>query len=92
MAPHSKVPLLVIALVVLISAACHGKVCQQDQFRCNDGHCIDEEYKCDGDKDCNDGSDETTELCGVNCEKVEGRFASIDVDTTSDHRYESSSD
>jgi len=29
-----------------------------DQFRCHSNHCIDMEFVCDGDKDCQDASDE----------------------------------
>ena len=29
-------------------------------------------------RDCDDGSDETQETCGTNCEKVGGRFACSD--------------
>lgn len=38
--------------------------CDSSEFRCSDGQCIYSNWKCDGDKDCNDGSDE------VNCEKT----------------------
>ena len=44
-------------------------------FACSNGQCIKEEYRCNGEKDCYDGSDETTETCGANCEKVDGRWA-----------------
>ena len=36
--------------------------CAQGQFRCSDGVCIDERRKCDGARDCTDGSDELN--CG----------------------------
>ena len=41
--------------------------CSTDLFQCKDGRCINKDYKCDGGKDCQDGSDETEELCGDNC-------------------------
>ncbi len=32
-------------------------------FRCSNGQCIPISYRCDGDLDCNDGTDEQT--CGM---------------------------
>lgn len=32
--------------------------CLHDQFRCLSNHCIDKAFVCDGDKDCQDASDE----------------------------------
>ena len=32
--------------------------CSQDQFTCNNGECTFKSFKCDGDADCDDGSDE----------------------------------
>ncbi|KAF4529229.1 hypothetical protein B566_EDAN017203 [Ephemera danica] len=37
--------------------------CKAFEFRCNDGQCIDLYLRCDGDRDCTDGSDE--QLCGT---------------------------
>lgn len=34
------------------------KTCSQDEFRCQDGRCISEQFVCDQDRDCLDGSDE----------------------------------
>ena len=41
--------------------------CSSNQFTCDDGSlCIDQEWKCDEEKDCEDGSDEK-DCPGRNC-------------------------
>ncbi|KAJ8312940.1 hypothetical protein KUTeg_010313, partial [Tegillarca granosa] len=37
--------------------------CVFGQIACNDGHCLPEEWTCDGEKDCQDGEDEKS--CGI---------------------------
>ncbi|XP_067678466.1 uncharacterized protein [Haliotis asinina] len=32
--------------------------CKEGEFTCDNGQCISQKWKCDGDKDCEDGSDE----------------------------------
>lgn len=38
--------------------------CRPNEFRCRDGTCIPQFYKCDGVSHCDDGSDEMPEVCG----------------------------
>lgn len=35
-----------------------GKTCGPQHFQCNNNRCIDLKWKCDGDNDCGDSSDE----------------------------------
>ncbi|XP_064871761.1 low-density lipoprotein receptor-related protein 1-like, partial [Oncorhynchus nerka] len=37
--------------------------CQPGEFACKNNRCIQERWKCDGDNDCLDSSDEAPELC-----------------------------
>ena len=39
--------------------------CQLGQFKCANGNCIGARLRCDGDRDCDDGSDETEESCSM---------------------------
>ncbi|KAM6962531.1 low-density lipoprotein receptor-like [Aplochiton taeniatus] len=44
--------------------------CQDSKFRCSNGRCIPSAWECDGNRDCEDGSDEVR--CGPHqCEKDE---------------------
>lgn len=43
--------------------------CGVDEFRCKDsGRCIPARWKCDGEDDCGDASDEPKEECGKDAE------------------------
>lgn len=37
--------------------------CKSDEFQCHNHHCIRALWKCDGDDDCLDGSDEESHSC-----------------------------
>uniref|UniRef100_A0A3B3RJA6 EGF-like domain-containing protein n=1 Tax=Paramormyrops kingsleyae TaxID=1676925 RepID=A0A3B3RJA6_9TELE len=55
---HDNVRTLLLAIVCL---------CIDHQFMCSNGHCISEIWKCDGDMDCMDNSDEDPKLCSQTC-------------------------
>jgi len=47
-------------------SCCVEVTCAADEFRCATGtQCVDPYAQCNGVPDCDDGSDETVELCGM---------------------------
>lgn len=50
-----------------------GEQCEANDFKCLDGQCIFSILRCDGSKDCNDGSDE------ANCSKL---FRKLSINTS----------
>lgn len=39
------------------------KTCAESDFTCDNGHCIPARWKCDGEEECPDGSDESEAAC-----------------------------
>lgn len=39
------------------------KDCNENQFKCKDGQCVDKAWVCDHVEDCPDGSDEEADIC-----------------------------
>lgn len=50
-------------LPALLPAVSH--TCEASSFQCLNGHCIPQRWACDGDADCQDGSDEDPADCGM---------------------------
>lgn len=46
---------------------CENNTCSENQFRCDGSVCFPKYWVCDGDKDCNDGSDEDEKYCKGVC-------------------------
>ncbi|XP_064498459.1 very low-density lipoprotein receptor isoform X4 [Pseudopipra pipra] len=58
--PRCWALLLLLAVGCLSAAADGARVkCEESQFACSNGRCIPQLWKCDGDEDCSDGSDES---------------------------------
>lgn len=53
------------AFLILVFFTVAQMACGVDEFRCKDsGRCIPARWKCDGEDDCGDASDEPKEECG----------------------------
>lgn len=53
-------------LLLLLSSLSVARHCPQDEFQCNNTLCKPLSWKCDGEDDCGDNSDENPEECSKN--------------------------
>ena len=61
------------SMFLFLSGAAHGfePQCKPDEwFKCNDGLCVTKHWRCDGEPDCMDGSDEF----GCDADNEPGKF------------------
>uniref|UniRef100_A0AC34G4W4 Uncharacterized protein n=1 Tax=Panagrolaimus sp. ES5 TaxID=591445 RepID=A0AC34G4W4_9BILA len=59
---------VIFAFLVTLQEAKPADICQPTEFRCRDGRqCVPQFFQCDGEQDCQDGSDE------VGCSRIFSR-------------------
>lgn len=57
----------VLTLILLSLSHTAKRTCADSDFTCDNGHCIPERWKCDGEEECPDGSDESKATCCESC-------------------------
>lgn len=74
---------------------CTGERCKEEcdehEFRCDSGECIDSRYTCDGASNCADSSDErgcTGEYCGCKLSRTSEQLIRITWSSMSQHCHE----
>ncbi|XP_076347182.1 MAM and LDL-receptor class A domain-containing protein 1-like [Tachypleus tridentatus] len=60
----SKADLAIDDVIFVGCAPPEARVCKENEFKCENGACINETLKCDFSKDCPDWSDESLDECG----------------------------
>ena len=51
--------ILQLYIIILTTSFCNARNCDPARwFKCDDGTCVSKIWKCDGETDCTDGSDE----------------------------------
>ncbi|RWS07607.1 low-density lipoprotein receptor-related protein 4-like protein [Dinothrombium tinctorium] len=72
-----------ISFLYFLPSKAASKTCAPDEFRCSSGRCIRSTWRCDGDIDCSDNSDEKD--CGQRSQCATGHFRCGDGTCISQH-------
>ncbi|XP_055379228.1 putative uncharacterized protein DDB_G0282133 isoform X1 [Condylostylus longicornis] len=66
--------ILAQSIVSLSATSNQEKTCNINEFRCTNGNCIPLKWRCDGESDCADGSDEESGFCMQQCKQKENEI------------------